>query len=469
MENDKKLYMYVYRMILNDIYNCRYTYKMKLPSLLDLCDEYDVGRNTMRSALLELSKDGYIELKKGVQATVIFNIKDEEGFTKYKQELVNRKNMLKDAYDTLDLILPDIVTKCLARATPEQMDELKLRVDEFSVEYLQNGNDILSIYLYAFSILNNPLLNDIFVTIMHSVNPAIITESEDHLKLQQSLKMLKTMMKTILKFSKKSDFIIKKAISKMCQSSSKSGMEYIDELCQDMVVTQEREFIWIGNRNLDYLYLKVIGSILRKIYYRTYQKGTKLPSIQKLSKEYEVSEKTSRKALDVLREFKVIETINGVGSIVIINDILNNKQVIQNPDIMSFISQYFYSIELLSFITECIAPKILKNATKDDLIQIKESIENNEVFSIEPLTDYIFLKSNKCLKVIYDELIKIMVWSLFINQFIDTSKHNFATMRKDLYNALETQDISKICLIINEILNASLEVREIIYKENGMS
>lgn len=469
METDKRLYMYVYRMILNDIYNCRYTYKMKLPSLLDLCEEYDVGRNTMRSALLELNKNGYIELKKGVQATVVFNIKDEKGFTEYKQELVNRKSMLQDAYDTLDLILPDIVTKCLAKATPEHIAELNSKVDAFSIEYLKNGNDILSIYLYAFSILNNPLLNDIFITIMHSVNPAIKTESEDTLKLQQSLKMLKTMMKTILRFSKKNDYIIKKAISKMCKSSSKTGMEYIDNLCLGMTVTKEREFIWIGNRNLDYLYLKVVSSILRKIHYRSYQKGTKLPSIQKISEEYEVSEKTTRKALDVLREFKVIETINGVGSIVTINDILNNKQVIHNSDIMCYIEQYFYSVELLSLITGCIAPKVLKKASHTDLIEIKNAIEDTEVFTIEPLTDYIFSKSNQCIMVIYKELIKIMAWSIFVNQFIDTSKYDFITKRKDLYHALETQNVSKICRIINETLHASLEVREIIYKENGMS
>lgn len=78
MENDKKLYMYVYRMILNDIYNGRYTFESKLPPLVTLCEQYGVGRNTMRSALLELSKDGYISLKKGVQATMIFNIKNPE-------------------------------------------------------------------------------------------------------------------------------------------------------------------------------------------------------------------------------------------------------------------------------------------------------------------------------------------------------------------------------------------------------
>ena len=58
--------------------------------------------------------------------------------------------------------------------------------------------------------------------------------------------------------------------------------------------------------------------ILSAIQHQTYVKGISLPSIAKLSKQYDVSEKTVRKALDVLREYCVIETINGVGSIVIV-------------------------------------------------------------------------------------------------------------------------------------------------------
>lgn len=473
MENDKKLYMYVYRMILNDMYNGHYTYQNKLPSLLDLCEQYGVGRNTMRSALNELQQDGYIVVKKGVQAKVIFNINNPEDFRKYKQELVNRKKMLQDAYETMELILPEVVVRCLAKATPKQMEELNLKVDQLPTKNIQNARELVeelyNIYLQAFSILENPLLNDIFITIMYSVNPATIDDQDNHHKLQQSLKMLKTMMKAILKFSKKNEFIIKKGITKMCIGSSHNGMNYINELCEGMTVTQEKEFVWISHKNMDYLYTKVVGSILRKIFYREYHKGTKLPSIQKISEEYDVSEKTTRKSLDVLREFKVIETINGVGSIVIINDILNNKQVIYNSDIMGYIKQYFYSVELLSLIIECIAPKILKKASQDDLIEIKKSIENTQVFTLEPLTNYIFSKSNKCLKVIYEELIKIMVWSIFINQFIDSSKYDFIRIRKELYCALESQNVSKICYSIKETLQASLEAKEFIYKENGMS
>lgn len=473
MENDKKLYMYVYRMILNDIYNEKYTYESKLPPLPELCQQYGVGRNTMRSALLELSKDGYIAVKKGVQATLLYNINDPQDFMKYKQELVNRKNMLQDVYETIELILPDIIAKCLTQATAEQLTTLHDMVNYISLENFQNGNDLIeylySIYLQGLSIMDNPLLNDIFMTMMNSVNPSAINTNTDYHRLQKAIKLLKTMMKTILRFSKKNDFIVKKAVSNMCRSSSERGMEHIEELCQGIAVSEEKEFVWMSHRDLDYLYLQVIGNILRKIYYRIYQKGTKLPSIQKISKEYNVSEKTTRKALDVLREFHVIETVNGVGSIVIINDIQNNSQVVHNKDIIPFIDQYFYSVQLLSLILDCIAPKILKNASKEDLLKIKQTIDSNEVFSLEPLLEYIFSKSNKCLYVIHQELLKVMVWCLFINQFIDSSQYNFQEMRRHLYVALENQDVSTICQIIKQIHQASFEIKNTIVNKNGMS
>lgn len=467
MENDKKLYMYVYRMILNDIYNGRYTFESKLPPLVTLCEQYGVGRNTMRSALLELSKDGYISLKKGVQATMIFNIKNPEDLAKYKQELVNRKSMLRDAYETMELILPNIVVHCLAEASSEEIDKLNLKVDQLPIKNIQNGSELIEelygIYLEAFSILKNPLLNDVFMTMMHSVNPAITDDYQEHHKLQQSLKMLKTIMKAVLKFSKKNDFIIRKGISKMCSSSSERGFAYIDDMCQGMEVTQEKEFIWIGNRSMDYLYIKVIANILRKIYFKEYHRGTKLPSIQKLSQEYDVSEKTTRKALDILREFKVVETVNGVGSTIVIDNIQKNKHVMEHKEMKAYIEQYFYSVQLLSLILESISSKILKDATQEDFLKIKIAIEESDVFSLEPLNDYIFSKTNKCLRVIYEELMKIMIWSLFINQFIDLSVYQFAAMKTDITDALESQDVTKICQISQKIFQASLEVKEKIY------
>lgn len=464
MNTEKKLYMLIYRVIVNDIYNGKYLYNSKLPNLSQLCAQYNVGRNTMRSALLQLSQDGFVALQKGVKATVIFDFDNPEHLFKYKQDMIDRKQMLKDAYETMELILPDTVTRCLAQATPEQIVVLNDMVNRFSTEYIQNGHDLIeqlyNIYLYAFSFLNNPLLNDIFITIMYSVNPPVMGVDGSYLLLQRSLKLLKTMMKTILKFAGKNDFVVKKMISAMCKGSSKQGIEYIDKICDGMTVKKEREFIWVSNRSQEYLYLKVIGDILKKIYYQDYMKGMKLPSISKLALEYDVSEKTIRKMLDVLRKYEVIETKNGIGSIIIIDNFYNSKKYLENQEMRLYIDEYFYSLELLSMIMSIITPTLLKNAKINDLCKIKENIESQKVFSIECFIDYIFSQCNQCLRTIYEELKKSMNWSVFVNHMVHIESEEVIQLKINFCNALMKKDIPVICTLTQEIFKLSLDVKE---------
>lgn len=246
----------------------------------------------------------------------------------------------------------------------------------------------------------------------------------------------------------------------MCKGSSKQGIEYIDKICEGMTVKKERKFIWVSNRNQEYLYIKIIGDILKKIYYQDYTKGMKLPSISKLALEYDVSEKTIRKMLDVLRKYEVIETKNGIGSIIIIDNFYNNKKYLESQEIKLYIDEYFYSLELLSMIMSIITPTLLKNAKINDLCQIKENIESQKVFSIESFNDFIFSQCNQCLSTIYEELKKSMNWSVFVNHMVHIESEEFIHLKNNFCNALIKKDIPVICTLTQEIFKLSLEVKE---------
>jgi GntR family transcriptional regulator len=66
----------------------------------------------------------------------------------------------------------------------------------------------------------------------------------------------------------------------------------------------------------EYIYLQLADELAALIRDGTYPPGSRLPSEQEIGETWEVSKMTTRRALDVLRERKLIKTLHGRGSFV---------------------------------------------------------------------------------------------------------------------------------------------------------
>lgn len=450
MDNEKKLYLYVYQLILNDIYNGKYLINQKLPSLTELSKTYSVGRNTIRSALLLLQERGYIKMNKGALAKVTFDIYNFSNDDAYRQEFIDMKQLIADIFDTMAIILPNISILALNQATKKEFETLNNMIDGFSGENITNDYSLLSelfnIYFYAFSFLNNPILNDMFNALLSSARLPITNDDKIASSLNKNIKAIKNILKTIIRFYKSGNyFMIKILITIMCKSMKKSNEHYIDTICSDLTPQNEVNFTWISNRNQEYLYTQIVLDILKDINDGIYQTDTILPSISKLAKKYQVSEKTSRKALEFLRQCYVIETINGVGSIVNTNR-LDGRAITNNPELNDFITHFYNSLSLIKMINDSIIKASLKNSTKQELEDLALQIKSRNVFNVDIFWDFIFSKQNSCIYAIYLELNKSMGWSILISK-----KINFTDLNIDIHNlentfltALQKRDIATI-------------------------
>ena len=469
LEKEHMLYMYVYRMVLSDIYNGKYHYQDKLPTLLELCKIYGVGRNTVRSALIQLQNDGYVIMQKGVQATVCFQLDSFKNQMQYKQAIRDSKQMIIDIFATMESLLPNISVVCLHRMTPEQFLELENKVNQFSIDCIKNEKEMIqelyNIYLYAFSILDNSLLNDLFITFMSSLYQPLIDTEEVHSELKRNIKLIQRTLKFLLKFVKRNnDFMVKHIIAVMCKSNARLSLKYIDDLCEGMEALDEKQFVWVGYRNQDYLYMKVVLKILSAIQHQTYVKGISLPSIAKLSKEYEVSEKTVRKALDVLREYCVIETINGVGSIVIVDNHYDKSVLFNSPSFQENIKVFSDSLELISLILPIMMMKVLESASYQDLVSIKDKTEADSLITLEPLYDYVSAHCNSCLRTIFEELKKPMGWNIFVGRVVHYSDYDLKEHYDEYLNAILSRDIHRLCQIVESIFQSSLKTLQLYMK-----
>ena len=466
LEKEHMLYMYVYRMVLSDIYNGKYQFQDKLPTLLELCKIYSVGRNTVRSALIQLQNDGYVIMQKGVQATVCFQLDSFENQRQYKQAIQDSRQMIIDIFETMEYLLPNISVVCLHRMTPEQFFELENKVNQFSIDCIKSEKEMIqelyNIYLYAFSILDNSLLNDLFITFMSSIYQPLVDTEDAHSELKRNIKLIQRTLKFLLKFAnRQNDFMVKHIIAIMCKSNAKIALKYIDELCEDMDVQNEKQFVWVGYRNQDYLYVQVVLKILSAIQHQTYVKGISLPSIAKLSKQYDVSEKTVRKALDVLREYCVIETINGVGSIVIVDNHYDKSVLFNSPSFQENMKVFSESLELISLILPIMMMKVLESASYQDLVSIKDKTEADSLLTLEPLYDYVAAHCNPCHKTIFEELKKPMGWNIFVGRVVHYSAYDLKEHHNEYFNAILSRDTYRLCQIVDSIFRSSLKTLQL--------
>ncbi|MFR7591670.1 MAG: GntR family transcriptional regulator [Longibaculum sp.] len=470
MEDEKRLYMYVYRMIRADIYNGKYVHGSKLPSLIELCEEYDVGRNTVRSALIKLQEKGYVIMQKGTQATVVFDTHDFQDHQEYVQELVNSYQMTKDIFNTFELVFPEIAYICLARLTSSEFQELSQRIKNLSLETINNARELIqeiySIYLFAFSALKNPLLNDLFMAMMNSIYYPITDDEHVESELRKNIKMIRTSLGMLLKFAKiHNKFMVKSIIGTMCKTEAKLVDMYMRDNCGNLEAKTQNQFIWVGNRNQDFLYAYVVSSILRDVNNRVYNRGAIIPSISKLSEKYGVSEKTTRKALDVLRDYRVIETINGIGSRIVLNEHEDKEKLLAVPELKEKIKEYFYSLELISILGQIFIKKTLNEMSEDDFLEIQSSILNDQVFNLEYLYDYIFEKTNPCLKSIYYELKKSLSYHVVIYSLLDTSQYDFESLKSQYIHAFRKDNADEIYKLTEQLAKLSLTFLNDLIKE----
>ncbi len=459
MNSENSLIMYVYRMMLTEIFNEIYSYNTKLPSLEELCTLYNAGRNTIRSALLLLESNGYISLQRGSRAKVIFHHDDEKLHDQYKQALLDMKSVSHDVFETMGIILPTIGVECFKQATPQQIDDLIRCIDDYDVDSVRNEKQIIiqlfNIYKQGFAMLNNPVLDDLIDILLYSMYYPHYTKEKDN-EVQRSTNRIHTVLKMIVKTNQKGNyFIIKNMIAGLCLSYGKTLDRYIDKECQGMTIKNKQKFMWSFYQEEDYLYMQVVFYLVNDINNHVYNKGDLLPSIAQISEKYNVSDRTSRRALKALKDYKMIKVINGVGSKVIVGKMTDHKRILKQPEIKANVEKYVQASELMILMNEATIRYVLKKQTQQESKELSQYLKNLDYFSLTEFLDYIYKQTNECLYTIYKELQKAKIWGVFANMFTYDSFSDVAEIKNALIKAVEEKDIDLINKINREIISIS--------------
>ena len=116
-EDHQKLYLQLYEILRKKIESSEWAIGSQIPTEEELCKTFNVSRATVRTAVLELVRQGYLKRQQG-KGTFIFRNMVSEGLTM----LTNFRELLFEE----DL---ELTTKILARTVMMPIDDLDIRLD----------------------------------------------------------------------------------------------------------------------------------------------------------------------------------------------------------------------------------------------------------------------------------------------------------------------------------------------------
>lgn len=457
--SENKLYLDIYEHLMTDILNRKYLYGEKLPTLNHLCEKYNVGRNTVRSALNLLETRGFIQNQRGAPAIVRFDINEMESQFMYKKSIYERKQAYEDLFQFLSWCMPDLIIELKKKTNKEELIHLAEKINTVYI----NKNKIYSqkefvdkfygIILEVIALFKNSLLDTLFRDIFHFIYLPI-SDDKQNLKFNQITQTISDALPKMAGFLlTKNDFVLKHSISLLLSTLSYTTLNYVDKIGSAVDQTEFIAFNWKSTRHLDLRYMQTLIKIILDINNKKYL--TSLPSLQQLSENYQTSLRTVRKACDLLDEYHIIQKSNGLKSRIIIDEIHDPRILLSNKEVMSNIMLYKEALQILLILAKGLNKPVLSTCADDVLasfIQYQKQASNKMV--LVHYIEFIFSNSNSTLYNIYLELNKSLAWNIYSDTLFDPNRipYDFIKRNHQFLEALSLKKYNEINRYIDEIL-----------------
>ncbi|MEG0839939.1 MAG: GntR family transcriptional regulator [Hydrogenoanaerobacterium sp.] len=319
IQNKEIVYEKIYSDFLIRLCEGEFPLGSHMPSLPELCTQYDVGKNTIIKVVQKLKNNGFIETSSGKVGQVLFDCNNLEQYVKELPGFVCDKDILLDYYYAMEILFPALYAYAPSAYSEEDLLKIKDLVEEFINCELDGKTYInLSIKLSEAitSAIENQLIKKIVeITMQKTMLPAMLLVGHNTVftkllfKVRDKIALLYEALKQNDKLQLKNcwgeilpiyNTILKEAISLgIFPNKPSTQMFNIFEVMDD-----EKSFI-------------IATSFLEQILNGKYTNNDLLPSIAQAQSYYQVSEITVRRAYYILCEMGYTQTLNGIGTRVV--------------------------------------------------------------------------------------------------------------------------------------------------------
>lgn len=408
MKLDGTQYRRVYCDIITEIYCGKWKKGDALPNLETLCEQYGIGRNTARSAIQLLEENGYIVRCGRKQPVICFDWENKERRGLYLEELTKRKQAVFDVFQYMTTAMPEMFSRIIVEITEQERKEVTDMLETYiaglrlcSEREMSDG--LIQIYMKVISFLDNELLENLFYSLYYFIQVPVETETRGNLKFKAAITLIKFMMQRFRRqVETKNVDELKEQIRFFCQGLKQSTGGYLNRICKGVEVEEQQEYAWVPQNNTEYLLLAV--DIINKINRGIYQAKDILPSYAQLAKENGVSEKTSRNAVKILNEWKIVTTVNGVGSRVNTFGKEERGEIIQNEIVRENIKRFFEALQIFALTCRPVVMYSIANKREEEFPKPEDELSYEKVIgflfrqNVSPAVESIYMQLSNILK-----------------------------------------------------------------------
>ena len=363
--DELNLYNIAYKHLFNCIHFGLYPTGSSLPTIPELCRTFNVSSATIHSALRLLQEENYVSLSQGRSAIVTYDINEEECREKYRIYSYATKDALLDLCNTMLLIWPEAMLQGLKLCSDKdlkKLDEIFERMSPY------NEYPYFEFFLHILKSLENPL----FLNLYQSTNffgHSTIMHLGDNAYIYGYMTYLKREAAQILSLRRASDYVqLKDLLVRLYQRHIEEVQRYHDSLLPPDHPVEPIPYEWNYFSERPLVNFNLAMKLLRQIY-SSFGNQEYLPSFTSLAKQYSVPLITVRRAIKILSDIGIVETIPGKGTRVMVG--LDNPAPISSfttPNFKKALLQYLQSVQIILVICKDVALSVFP-ALADSSIQ----------------------------------------------------------------------------------------------------
>ena len=341
MKTKLRVHNLIYQYFLLRMHFQYYQYGDTLPSIDTLCREFSVSAQTVTTALQRLREEGYIDMHNGRQTKVLFRQTGEEYEAFIRGFFSERLDASSDLTRTTQMICLPLMTEGF------------MRMDHRDLAYIapfakrSGADDVLYLFCYALQKLDSPLAMNLFWETSLFLGLMFVSENKE-------------LHEALLHF-------LRDSVEKAFQSIRRS----LDPFTQAGPVP----FVWRIYWERPQICYGLTMWILHGIYLGEYRDMEYLPSYEKMSRKYNVSVSTVRRAIHILNQTGAAVSVNGVGTRIFPAGTPCGLPDFQSPAIRRNLSLFLQSFEIIAFSCEEAVCSTLLSLTPEQYSRLIREIE----------------------------------------------------------------------------------------------
>ena len=354
--DNRNLYNITYNYLFNCIHFGLYPTGSSLPTIPELCRTFHVSSATIHNALKLLQEEHYVSLSQGRSAIVTYDIKEEECRARYTAYSYATKDALLDLCETMRLMWPEVMLLGLKLCGEEDLKALTgmwERMTPYS-EY-----PYFEFFFHILKSYGNPFFLNLYLSTCFFGHPSIM-HLGDQAYLYGYMTYLKKATSEILALRKACEYDeLKELLVRLYGRQIEAMHLYYDTLPRPEHPIPPIPYEWNYFSERPLVHFNLAVKLLRQIY-SSYANQAYLPPFTALAKQYSVPLITVRRAMKILSDIGVVETIVGKGTRVLIgSDTAAAISDFSNPNLKRALLQYLQSTQIVLVICKDVARSIL--------------------------------------------------------------------------------------------------------------